>query len=59
MEDGNLILDSTNSPIIENYQRFLPTLSGETFIAIAYIILGILIVLALEWYGQRTKQIKI
>ena len=59
MEDGNLILDSTSSPIIENYQRFLPTLSSETFIAIAYIILGILIVLALEWYGQRTKQIKI
>ena len=58
-EEGNVILDSTNTAIIENYQRFLPTLNSETFVAIAYIVLGILIVLALEWYGQRTKKIKI
>lgn len=58
-ENGVQILDSTGTPIIENYQRFLPTLNSETLIAIAYIALGIIIVLALEWYGQYTKKIKI
>jgi uncharacterized membrane protein len=58
-EDGSLILDSTGKQIIENYKRFLPELHSETYIAIAYIALGILIVLGLEWYGKRTKQNKI
>ena len=59
LENGNQILDSKGLPIIENYKRFLPELNSETYIAIAYILLGIFIVLALEWYGQRTKRIKI
>jgi hypothetical protein len=52
-------LDSTGKQIIENYKRFLPEFHSETYIAIAYIALGILIVLGLEWYGKRTKQNKI
>ncbi|GGI57141.1 DUF368 domain-containing protein [Winogradskyella haliclonae] len=58
-EDGSQILDSTGAPVIENYKRFLPELNSETYIAIAYIVFGILIVLALEWYGQRTKRVNI
>lgn len=58
-ENGTQILDLRGTPIIENYQRFLPTLNSETLIAIAYIALGIIIVLALEWYGQHKKKIKI
>jgi uncharacterized membrane protein len=56
--DGSFILDSTGKQVIENYERFLPEFTSETYIAIAYIALGILIVLGLEWYGQRTRQIK-
>lgn len=56
--DGGFILDSSGKQIIENYQRFLPEASTQTYIAIAYIALGILIVLGLEWYGQRTRQLK-
>ncbi|GAA4242430.1 MULTISPECIES: DUF368 domain-containing protein [Winogradskyella] len=56
--EGSLILDSTGKQIIANYQRFLPDLNTQTYIAIAYIALGILIVLGLEWYGQRTRQLK-
>jgi uncharacterized membrane protein len=55
---GTYLLDSTGKQIIANYQRFFPELNTETYIAIAYIALGILIVLGLEWYGQRTRQIK-
>lgn len=59
IENGTTILDTTGKPIIENYQRFLPQVNTETFIAIGYIILGISIVLALEWYGKHTKRHKI
>jgi uncharacterized membrane protein len=50
------ILDLRGKPIIANYERFLPNLNLETCIAFGYIILGIVIVLALEWYGNKTKQ---
>ena len=55
--DGNFILDSSGEKIIENYRRFLPQLEGETYWATVFIIIGILIVLALEWYGQKTRKI--
>ncbi|WP_299224697.1 DUF368 domain-containing protein [uncultured Psychroserpens sp.] len=55
-DDGSFLFDSRGEKVIANYERFLPELSGETYFAIAYIILGILVVLALEWYGQRTKK---
>jgi len=53
--DGGFLLDSTGQKIIANYERFLPELSTETYYAIAFSILGILTVLALEWYGNRTR----
>jgi len=53
---GIEILDSRGKYIIENYKRFMPELNSETFIAIFYIIIGITIVLGLEWYGRKTKQ---
>lgn len=55
--NGDFVLDSTGKQIIENYERFLPEWNTQTYIAIAYIGVGILIVLGLEWYGQRTRQI--
>jgi uncharacterized membrane protein len=56
--EGVATLDSTGKQIITNYQRYLPELSTQTYIAIVYIALGILIVLGLEWFGKRTRQIK-
>ncbi|QNK78885.1 DUF368 domain-containing protein [Winogradskyella sp. PAMC22761] len=54
--DGSLILDSAGRHIITNYHRFLPEFNSQTYIAIAYIALGIFIVLGLEWYGKNTRQ---
>jgi len=54
--DGNLLLDSRGEQIISNYERFLPQLDTQTYIAIGYIILGIIVVLALERYGEYTKK---
>lgn len=55
-DQGAFIHDSTGAKIVENYTRFIPDWNSETFMAIGYIALGILIVLALEWYGQKTRK---
>jgi uncharacterized membrane protein len=54
--NGDFLLDSRGEKVIANYERFMPELHNETFIALTYIIIGILVVLALEWYGKRTNQ---
>ncbi len=56
--DGSFVLDSSGKQIIENYRRYLPEFGTETYWAILYIALGILIILGLEWYGKRTRAIK-
>ncbi len=53
---GDLLYDSRGQKIIENYERYLPELNTETLLAFIYTLLGIAIVLALEIYGQKTKQ---
>lgn len=53
---GHFILDSSSQKVIENYKRYAPELNAETFYAVAFILVGITIVLALEWYGQKTKK---
>ncbi|MBR9846226.1 MAG: DUF368 domain-containing protein [Algicola sp.] len=55
-ENGSFLLDSRGEKIIANYERFLPELKSETYFAFGYILLGILVVLALEWYGKRTNK---
>ncbi|MEP3836802.1 MAG: DUF368 domain-containing protein [Algibacter sp.] len=56
-ESGHFLLDSTQQKVIENYQRYIPNLNTETYYAIGFIFLGIIIVLALEWYGQKTRKV--
>lgn len=58
-EEGLHDYDSTGKEVIENYERFIPDLGGETYIAIMYIVIGIAIVLALEWYAQRTRKVNV
>ncbi|HAI39102.1 MAG TPA: DUF368 domain-containing protein, partial [Maribacter sp.] len=54
--DGNLILDSNGKQIIMNYERFLPDLTiVENWIAIFFIIIGISILLLLDWYGKNRR----
>nr|WP_299343637.1 DUF368 domain-containing protein [Allomuricauda sp.] len=58
-ELGNPILDSNGDKIILNYERFLPKLDDiETLWAAVFIILGILVLLLLDWYGKNRKQRK-
>lgn len=57
--NGGFLFDSTGRKVISNYERFIPELNGETYMAIMYIGLGIAIVLALEWYAQKTRKINV
>jgi len=59
-EDGELLLDSQGNNIIENYQRYFPNLSDlSTWYAMGFVILGVFILLALEWYGDNRKKLKV
>ena len=55
---GELVLDKNGNRIIDNYDRYLPDLSNfTTWLAVFFIILGILIILWLAWYEHRNKEI--
>jgi len=56
-EAGVIVKDTSGNPVLDNYARFWPDLSeASTWIAFAFIILGILIVLSLAWYGKQSKK---
>lgn len=53
-EDGTLLRDSGGDPIILNYERYLPDPANyETWIAAGFIILGVVLLLMLDWYGKK------
>lgn len=55
--DGIALLDSNGDKVIMNYQRYLPDPGrAETWWAMLLILLGILVLLGLEWYGTNRKQ---
>ena len=50
---GNILYDANGAAIIKDYERFWPSeFSLQTFWAILFIIVGILIVLSLDWYQK-------
>lgn len=54
--NGEFLLDQNGDKIIENYQRFLPDLGNETnWFAIFYIVVGILLILGIDYYGRKRK----
>lgn len=55
--NGDFLRDSSGLKIVENYQRYIPEFNSETAFAIVFAILGILIVLGLELYGQKTRKV--
>lgn len=58
-EVGQVLIDAQGNPILDNYDRYLPDFSiMSTYIAFFFILVGIGIVLWLEWYGEKTVKIK-
>jgi len=52
----NFVLDRNGNQIVATYKRYLPEFTTDTLWAVFYIIIGVLIVLSLEWYGNRTTK---
>lgn len=51
--NGNIQFDANGREIISDYNRYFPSeFSFETFLAILFILVGILIVLSLDWYHK-------
>ncbi len=54
---GTIKYDRVGDPILMNYNRFIPThLSTENLIAILFIFIGIISVVALGKYGENTRR---
>lgn len=53
---GQVALDSNGAKILVNYMRYMPDLSLKTnWWAIFYVILGITLLVVLEWYGKKRE----
>lgn len=56
IENNTFLLDQKGNKIILNYQRFIPDFSIlETWIAIAFIVFGIGLILVIDYYGRQRK----
>lgn len=54
MEGGKYLYDSLDNKIVENYVRYLPDFSdNSTWLAILYILLGLAILLVIDWFGPK------
>jgi len=55
-EQGSYLIDQKGNRIVENYERFIPEFSSlETWTGIFFIILGIVLILAIDFYGRKKK----
>lgn len=56
---GIPLLDSNEDKIVLNYQRYFPNIGdSETWWALLFVVLGILVLLLLDWYGKNRKERK-
>ncbi|OSY87973.1 membrane protein [Tenacibaculum holothuriorum] len=56
IENGVHLLDKKGNKIVENYQRYIPDFSlQETWIAVGFIVFGILLILGIDYYGRKRK----
>tara|TARA_R110002049_G_scaffold39786_3_gene122085 strand:- start:1781 stop:2800 length:1020 start_codon:yes stop_codon:yes gene_type:complete len=53
---GTILTDSNGNEIIKNYSRYFPDFGiSETWWAVFFVIIGISILLGLDWYGKNRK----
>lgn len=55
-QNGEFLLDGKGNKIIRNFKRFFPDFSSsETWLAIFYIVIGIALILGIDYYDRRKK----
>jgi len=58
IEEGVLLLDQNGGYILENYKRYFPDFfSLDTWIVIGFVVLGVSIVLGIDYYEERNKRV--
>lgn len=56
IEKDAFLLDKEGNKIIENYQRYIPNIQQyDTWITVGCIVLGIALILIIDYYGSRRK----
>jgi len=56
-ENGSFLFDQKGNKVIENYQRFYPKFnSQETWVAVGFVLFGIGLILAIDYYGNKQKK---
>ncbi len=54
---GKFLTDANGNRILDNYDRYLPSLTDtQTYIAFIFIVVGVLVVIGLERYGRISKE---
>jgi len=54
---GDVLVASNGKKVVSNYERFLPDFaSSETWWSVFFVLVGISILLILDWYGKKRKQ---
>ena len=57
MSEGRVLLDANGDKVIQNFERYFPDLStGETWIAVFFIIVGLGIILLIDKYGEYQSE---
>ncbi len=57
LENGKYLLDSEGHKVIENYKRYFPDIfDSQTWIAVVFILIGIGILLGIDYYGGKSKK---
>lgn len=55
-KNGAFLLDGKGNKIVRNFERFLPDFTNsETWLAIFYIVIGIALILGIDYYDRRKK----
>ncbi|TVZ57168.1 putative membrane protein [Lutibacter sp. Hel_I_33_5] len=55
-KNGDFLFDKNQHKIVENYERFIPNFSThETWIALLFILIGVAIILLIDFYDRKRK----
>lgn len=57
VQNGTIQIDKKGDKIIKNFERYMPDFAAlETWFAVGFILLGIVLILAIDYYGQQRRK---
>jgi len=55
--NGTIAIDANGNKIVQDYHRYMPSLGNlQTWYALFFILLGVVLLLLLEWYGRKNRK---